>query len=311
MIITLTANTTMDLTLYVPELKIGMTIRATRSVQSMGGKPTDCSWILGEMGIPSRAYGFAAGTIGERIAAMLREKGVMPEFIAVAGESRINTVIIDETSGEQTTITTTTLTVSPQHIEQLRPIFTAALADATCLVLGGTLPAGMQPSFYTEMIALAVERGIPVIFDADEPNLSAGLLSRPTYIKPNRYELGHLTGTEIDSLDKAYHAGREILAKYGTIPVISMDAEGLLAVLPDKAYHIPPLNVAVVSAAGAGDAILAGLAASIYRGQPIEDGLRLGAAAAAAVLLQPGTAVCKRDDIERFLPQVQLVDFKD
>jgi 1-phosphofructokinase family hexose kinase len=311
MIVTLTANTTMDLTLYVPELTPGLTIRATRSVQTIGGKPTDCAWILGEMGIACRALGFAGGTIGERITALLREKGVAVEFIPVDGESRINNVIIDEKTGLQTTITTTTLTVSEAHIEQLRPMLKAALAKATCLVLGGTLPAGMTPEFYTEMVAYGVERGVPVILDCDEPNLSAGLASRPKFIKPNRYELGHLTNTTIDSLEKAYRAGREVIARYGTLPVITLDADGLLAVLPHKAYYVPPLPVTVVSAAGAGDAVLAGLAAAMHRGQSIEEGIRLGAAAAAAVIIQPGTAVCTRADIERFLPQVTLVPYGD
>ena len=40
-----------------------------------------------------------------------------------------------------------------------------------------------------------------------------------------------------------------------------------------------------------------------------EDGLRLGVAAATAVLLMPGTAQCKREDIERFLPQVELIPY--
>jgi 6-phosphofructokinase 2 len=64
--------------------------------------------------------------------------------------------------------------------------------------------------------------------------------------------------------------------------------------------------VPVVSAAGAGDAVLAGLAASIERGQPIEDGLRLGIAAAAAVCMMPGTGDCRAEDVWRLLPQVEL-----
>jgi 6-phosphofructokinase 2 len=64
--------------------------------------------------------------------------------------------------------------------------------------------------------------------------------------------------------------------------------------------------VQVVSSAGAGDAVLAGLAAAIARGGTLEDGLRLGAAAAAAVCLLPATADCRREDIERLLPQVKL-----
>jgi fructose-1-phosphate kinase PfkB-like protein len=80
-----------------------------------------------------------------------------------------------------------------------------------------------------------------------------------------------------------------------------------LAVLPDRAYRIPPLKVDVVSAAGAGDAVLAGITASVFRHQPIEEGLRLGFAAATAVLMQPGTADCRRVDVEAFMPQIELI----
>jgi 6-phosphofructokinase 2 len=64
--------------------------------------------------------------------------------------------------------------------------------------------------------------------------------------------------------------------------------------------------VKVVKTAGAGDAILAGLAAALARGQPVEEGLRLGFAAAAAVLLTPETAACRPADVDRLLPQVEL-----
>ena len=97
----------------------------------------------------------------------------------------------------------------------------------------------------------------------------------------------------------AYSAGKHILETYGTSPIMTFGGEGALAVLPGRAYRIPPLKIDVVSAAGAGDAVLAGLAASIERGQPIEDGLCLGMAAAAAVCLMPGTAECRKEDAER------------
>jgi hypothetical protein len=45
----------------------------------------------------------------------------------------------------------------------------------------------------------------------------------------------------------------------------------------------------------------------VSRGQPIEEGLRLGFAAATAVCLQLGTADCRRADVERFLPQIELI----
>ncbi len=311
MIVTVTANTTLDLTLFVPTFGKNQTLRATRTVQSMGGKPTDASWILGEMRIPRLALGFAAGATGKKVEAMLQARGVTTDFLWVDGETRTNVVLVVEEERWQTTITTTTITITREQIDALRRRYVSALDGATCIVLGGTLPRGMEPSFYTDFISLARERNIPVIFDAAEPNLSAGLAARPSYIKPNRDELEGLTGRRIDTLDDAYHAGREIIERYGTSSVITLGEDGALAVLPDRAYSLPPLKVNVVSTSGAGDGMLAGLAAAVSRGQPIEDGLRLGAAAAAAVCLMPGTADCRREDVERFLSEVRIVPYPD
>jgi 1-phosphofructokinase family hexose kinase len=306
MIVSVTANTTVDLTLFVPSFQMNRTIRASQTVQSMGGKPTDASWILGEMGIPSLALGFAAGAIGERAKAMLHARGVTTDFIQVGGETRINVVIVSQDGQGQSTITTSTLEVAPEHVEALKRRYEQALESATCVVLGGTLPKGMKPEFYVEMIGMARSRNIPVIFDAAEENLRVGITARPNYIKPNADEVQQLVGHPLNSLDEIYKAGREIIERYGTCPIISLGGDGGLAVLPDRAYFIPRLNIEVVSASGAGDGVLAGITAAVSRGQPIEEGLRLGFAAAAAVCLQPGTADCRREDVERLLPQVEL-----
>lgn len=309
MIISLTANTTIDHTVVIPSLAKGSTIRALTSTFSMGGKPADASYILGALGIPSRALGFAAGTTGQKVEELLKARNVTPDFIQVGGETRINTVIVAQDGGEQTTITTSTLEINASHLAELRTKFIAVLDEATCVVMGGTLPKPLTPEFYADYIGLARKRNIPVVFDAADQNLRAGLTASPSFIKPNRAELTALLGRPVESMRDAYNAGREIYAQYGTCAVMTFGDEGALAVLPDKAYRIPAVPVEVVSAAGAGDAVLAGLVAALSRKEPIENGLRLGIAAASAVCLTLGTADCRAEDVERLLPQVQLIPF--
>ena len=309
MIVTLTPNTTLDQTVLIPSFEMNRTIRASSSLYGMAGKPTDASWILAELGVSSKALGFAAGAIGQKIEMMLRGRNIITDFVQVEGESRVNMVIICEDGSGQSTITTSSLEVKPEHIEALLQKYEAALDEASCVVLGGTLPTGVSPDFYADAIGRARARRIPVIFDAGEPNLSAGLAGKPSFIKPNQDELSGLVGSPVTDLATAYAAGKQILERYGTSPIMTFGGEGALAVLPGRAYHIPPLKIKVVSAAGAGDAVLAGLAASIERGQPIEDGIRLGIAAASAVCLMPGTADCHRADVEAFLPQVELIPY--
>ncbi len=310
MIVTVAANTSVDHIVFVPSFRFNATLRARDVLVTMGGKSTNVSWILGELGVPSLALGFAAGPVGALVESILHAQNVTTDFTPVDGESRRNIQIVSEDGQGEVAITYSSLKVSAQHIAALYERYQRALDEATCVVLGGTLPHGVPPTFYTDLISLARARGLPVYFDAGEPNLSAGLRAGPTFIKPNRDELAGLAGHPIDSLEAAYRAGRAALARYGAVPVISLGAGGGLAVLPERAYYIPPLPVNVVTTAGAGDAVLTGLVYAATRGESIEFGLRLGFGAAAAVCTMPGTAQCSRADIERYSQQVQLVPFE-
>ncbi len=309
MIVSLTPNTTLDLTVFVPKLLPNTTIRASRTYHSMGGKPTDAAWILGRMGVRSLALGLAAGAIGKKVQAMLEAYGVETDFVWAEGETRINTIILDESSGEHTSITSASLLVEAAHLAELQARYTAALDRATVLITGGSLPPGMQPDYYRQAIAQARARDMPVIFDATPPNLEAGLAAKPTFIKPNEHELSALVGRKLDTIADFYAAGQEILRRTGTQVVITLGAAGALALLHERSYRIPPIAIEVSSPAGAGDAVLAGLAYALHQGQPIEAGLRLGLAAATAVCLQPGTAAYEVADMQRFLPQVQLLPY--
>ncbi len=309
MIVSLTPNTTLDLTVFVPRLVTNTTIRARRTYHSMGGKPTDASFILGRMGVGSLALGLAAGAVGDKVKAMLEAEGVRTDFVAADGETRINTVIIDEHSGEHTTITTASMSVTAAQLDTLRQRYIKALDGASVLITGGSLPPGVRPEFYAEAIELAKARAVPMIFDAAPPNLEAGLKAGPTFIKPNEHELSALAGRKLRTVEELYAAGKDILERQGTQVVITMGADGALAVLKDRGYRIPPIRVNVSSPAGAGDAVLAGLAQAIHHKRPIEEGLRLGIATATAVCLQPGTADYQVADMQRFLPQVELIPY--
>jgi 6-phosphofructokinase 2 len=66
----------------------------------------------------------------------------------------------------------------------------------------------------------------------------------------------------------------------------------------------------VVSTAGAGDGVLAGIGYALAYRKPMEEGLKLGFAAAGAVIMTPGTADCQKQDVEKILPTIQLIPYK-
>lgn len=311
MILTVTPNTGIDLTLIVPEFVLNKTIRASQSALGMGGKATDVSWILGRMGVPNLAIGFAAGNTGKQMVKMLEERGSLTDFVWAGGETRRNTIIISQDGSGQSTFTVSTLEVSPRHLRKFFKVFQNALNQVTCLVLGGSLPNGVPTSFFMSLIEMAHEQSIPVLLDASGPGLLSGLKARPDLIKPNRTELEEITGSTIQSNGAAYQAARQIQQEYGANVIATMGRQGAIAVLPDRNYWIPGLKLEVVSSAGAGDGVLAGLAVAYSQNKPAEEGLRLGFALANAVLLTLPTADFDLKDLGRLYPLIELIPYPE
>ena len=310
MILTVTLNPALDRTYLIRDFAWNRTIRAKQAVPGMGGKGTDASWILGELGYRSRALGFAAGNVGKIMEKLLRTRGCQTDFVWVGGETRVNIVIIGEEGQGQSTLTEPGLMVDAGDVERFRRKFNKALKSASCVIIGGTVPPGMDASIYTELVGSARKAGLPVIFDASGPGLKAGMEGRPTIAKPNIDEIAELYGSPVIGIEQACRAGKEIQQRYGAMLVITLGREGALVILGERSYRIPVLEIPVASAAGAGDAVLAGLAVALSEDKPIEYGLRLGFACAAAVCLNYATADCRKTDVEKLLPQVELIEYR-
>ena len=309
MIITLTPNTGIDYTVQVSDFQLNRTIRANDTAWGMGGKATDVSWILGKLGIRTRALGFAAGANGVRMETMLQERGVETDFVIVEGETRLNTILV--VSGEgQSTITSPSLHVLPEHLTEFTARYQKALKFATCVVVGGSLPPGVPTEFYEDAITQAHDYGVPVIFDSSGPALIAGIKGCPELIKPNLAELGDLLGTQPASREEVYQAADEIHAKHGIDVIVTLGGEGAFAFLQDRSYFIHPISGKVVSSAGAGDGILAGKALAYLHQESPEYGLRHGFALAGAILRTLSTADFLLEDYQNLLPQIRIEPLK-
>jgi 1-phosphofructokinase family hexose kinase len=305
MIITLTPNTGIDHTLRLASFQLNSTIRALDSAWGMGGKATDVSWILGKLGIPTRALGFAAGPNGLRMENMLQERGGETDFVWVDGETRLNTVIVLPGEG-QSTITSSSLIVSSKHLAELATRYQKALEGASCVVMGGSLPNAVPVEFYADAIVQAHAYRVPVIFDSSGPPLVAGAKSHPELIKPNLAELGDLLGDVPVSQREVGQAARKLHQQFGSNVIVTSGAEGAIAAFGGRAYFVHPVSTPVLSSAGAGDGVLAGVALAYFRRESLEYGLQHGFALAGAILQTLGTADFRVEDYEELLPQIRI-----
>lgn len=305
MIVTLTPNPGLDYTLHVPSFQLDQTIRAIDAAWGMAGKATDVSWILGKLGIPNRALGFAAGSTGQRMENMLQERGVETDFVWVEGESRLNTVLVVAGDG-QSTITSPSPYVSPEQVAECMTRYEAALEGASCVVMGGSLPNGVPVDFFVGAIQKARVHHVPVIFDSSGPALLEGIQGRPNLLKPNQAELYDLLGYEPASQQEVRQAAEKLCHEDGTNVIVTLSDDGAIAVFQEASYFIHPLPIPVVSAAGAGDGVLAGMALAYSRHESVEYGLRHGFALAGAILKTLATADFEVGEYQELLSQINI-----
>jgi 1-phosphofructokinase family hexose kinase len=302
-VLTVTPNTGLDRVLFVDRLAPGR--NAARAVWAMGGKGCDVSLVLRGLGVPTIATGFAAGEIGHRMEMMLAAAGVECAFVPTMGETRINTVIIEEATGTHTTLCAESLQVAREHEAALVARVEREAAPAGLGVLAGSLPEGVSPDLYPRLIAVLRRTGVPVVLDAAGPYLGAALAAGVDAVKPNRAELAGWAGEPVPDLASVARVARRMQETGAAMVMASLDHEGMLLCTQEGTWYAPPLSIPVKNPAGAGDGAVAGLCQALLRNAAPPEQLETAVRVASAVCLTPGTAEFYAEDLAR-LPPVQV-----
>ena len=151
------------------------------------------------------------------------------------------------------------------------------------------------------------------VLDASGAALAHGAAAGPAVVKPNLAELEATTGHELRTdgaaapdLPAIERAARA-LAGPATSVVVSLGPDGLLAVGPDGTWHARPPGHVAGNPTGAGDAVVAGLADSLVRGQDWPATLRHAAALGTATAAAPVGGAFGWADYERLVTTVQVI----
>ena len=306
MIVTVTLNPAVDQTLVLQRLTLGDTNRVLDSRIDPGGKGINVSRVLRELGWESLACGLAPGSLGRFIEHSLLEQGILCDFVHTRGQTRTNLTAVDEDTHQTTLFSYRGPETDPRHLQTLETRLRRCLKPDDWLVVAGSIPPPIEPEAYARLIELGRELGAHTVLDADAEALGAGLRGKPEIVKANRQEVERLLGRPLEDDAALLAAAKEMHSMGAAIAIITADERGAIAVAEEAAWQVSPPPIVVVSAVGAGDALLAGLVLKLAEGAGLEEGLRWGSAAGAAACLMPGTQLCQRKDVERLLPKVRV-----
>jgi len=165
----------------------------------------------------------------------------------------------------------------------------AAIAEAAVVVLSDYGKGVLTDAGCARLIAAARKAGKPVIVD---PKADLAKYRGAGIVTPNRRELGEAVRMPVGSLAEVEAAAQQARASAGVDAVlVTLSADGMLLVDAGGARHLPAEAREVFDVSGAGDTVVAVLAAALAAGAPAIDAARLANAAAGIVVAKRGTAV--------------------
>ncbi len=176
-----------------------------------------------------------------------------------------------------------------------------ALADADVVILSDYAKGVLGEATVTGLIAAARGANIPVIVDPKKPE--ARLFAGAALLTPNILELERFAGLRIDSDTAAEAACRGILDTVDLDAIlVTRGAAGMTLVARGaEALHVRAESRRVFDVTGAGDTVVATLAAAMAVGVPLADAVRLANAAAGVAVAKPGTATVHPRELKQAL----------
>ncbi len=309
MIVTVTLNAALDRSLTVPSFNVGHRHRSSEVLTLAGGKGINVARALKRLDRPVVATGLAGGRTGTRIVEELTSEAILNDFVRIGDESRTSTLVVDPAASTHTEINEWGPKVSETELGTLMDKIRYLSRGAELVVFAGSLPRGVEESFYAEAARDLNKRGVLVVLDTDGEPLRLGLEAEPWLVSPNQHEAELLVGQELVGEDDFLMA-LDTIAEMGARNVhITLETGCFALVREDRQVHrlraIAP-QLEPVSVVGAGDALLAQWLSAVIEKVPIEDALRLAVAAGSASVLEVGAGVFDPAEARKLAAAVEV-----
>lgn len=305
-IITITLNPAIDKTIYCDTFEVGETNRVKSTIEDVAGKGINVSKNLRVLGFESSIFGVFAGSHGERSVKELKEQSFEVHALMVEGQTRVNQKIVDK-HGLTTELNESGPKLNEATLHDIKLKVEKMANEDVCFVISGSLPQGVSSHYYYELIEIIKAKQAKVVLDASGDALKYGVEAIPNVIKPNIDECQSLFGLDhkpnkvelIEGFKPFFDQGIELVC-------VSLGSKGALFLTKEQAWRSEGLDVVVKSSVGAGDAMVAGLTASLASQYSITELIKWSMAIGAAACETEGTKPNTLSRITKLKEQVNI-----
>jgi 1-phosphofructokinase family hexose kinase len=287
LIVTLTLNPAIDRTISVDRLAFEDRAYINSSGESPGGRGINASCVIHSFGGDTTAVFPSGGGSGKRLEHLLCGCGYRILVVPIEHDIRTNLTITDR-HGLTVNLNEAGPQLSKTEVMRTEKAVRETLPAASWLMLSGSMPPGVPPSFYAKLISIARQKKVKTMLHAEGEALRLGIEAKPTVVTPNQQEAERLLGRTLLTRTHYLDAAARIRAMGPDSVVLSLGSRGAVGASSRGLVEALPPRVDSVCPIGAGDALSAAYAWAVTRKAPPDDALRWGVAAGTASAQLPG-----------------------
>jgi 1-phosphofructokinase len=310
MILTICPNPSIDCTIELDALNVGKLNRTRNKIETYSGKALNVAKGIARLGERVVATGFMFEDHAKLFEHVLEKEGVEHKFIYNPGSARVNYKIIDKRS-MLTEINDRGETVNKEKQKELIELVKELSIDADIVVMSGSLPKGVDSSFYGEVLKVVPSRA-KIIVDTEKENMNAVLKSGVNVfmVKPNLTELESFSGGTLYDKEDMIKASKKYIDGGVANVLVSLGADGALLTDGDRHFYCKSASVAVNSTVGAGDSMVAAASVGLFNGVSKEGVLKMSVAAGTAAITTSGTNLFYKDKFDEIYKKIYVEEIK-
>jgi 6-phosphofructokinase 2 len=302
----LALNPAVDISYDVPQLLEYQKVCAAQTWYHPGGNGINVARALTQLEVPVRCCSVIGGESGQMLLRLLGDTlGEDHTWFNVAGETRLNTTLLQQKPPGQFEVTSVGPEVPADVLAQVSDCFLQAVGEGIA-VLTGQVPPGVPDTTYRDMARKIAGQGGKVVVDAHGPELEHALEANPYLVRLNHYVLEMSINRRLETARAVAEAARGIQQRGIEYLCVSLGREGAVLMNADNSWHCPAPRVHKQSTVGSGDALVAGLLAALRKDESPQGMLRFGVMCGSATASHPGTELFTRADLEAEFPELEV-----
>lgn len=305
MIYTLTTNPAIDMNICTNSIERKIVNRTHDAVYSANGKGLNVSFVLKHFGVDSKVLGFFGGFSGKYIIDETIKKNIEIFPVEVQDTTRIN-IFLNDGEGEFKFVNSGSFVEKQKQEEMLQMI--ESFEDLEYLSISGSLPPGIDTSYYEEILKICDEKNIKVILDISSPKLKCLLKYKPFLIKPNDEEIADIFGIIVRDEEDIKDVLKYLHEQGAQNIFLTLGEKGSYFYNGRNIYYASAHKVKLLSSACAGDSALAGFLSiwleDINNEENIEQALKRAAATGANVA--ESNAIGDLKKVEEYMNKIKV-----